>query len=91
MEYLMNPVTIHPFSDYMEKQFIPIPVMDEKDYVIFCEDYKLTKDPIRAAALNCKKDVKQMANRSIRKVYPNDPCPCGSGKKYKKCCKNKKN
>ena len=25
-----------------------------------------------------------------KKVYPNDPCPCGSGKKYKKCCgKNK--
>ena len=23
---------------------------------------------------------------SQRKVYPNDPCPCGSGKKYKKCC-----
>lgn len=21
-----------------------------------------------------------------RKIYPNDPCPCGSGKKYKKCC-----
>lgn len=21
-----------------------------------------------------------------RKLYPNDPCPCGSGKKYKKCC-----
>ncbi len=20
------------------------------------------------------------------KIYPNDPCPCGSGKKYKKCC-----
>ncbi|MCI9297204.1 MAG: SEC-C domain-containing protein [Lachnospiraceae bacterium] len=20
------------------------------------------------------------------KVYPNDPCPCGSGRKYKKCC-----
>ncbi|MDO4555323.1 MAG: SEC-C metal-binding domain-containing protein [Lachnospiraceae bacterium] len=19
-------------------------------------------------------------------MYPNDPCPCGSGKKYKKCC-----
>ena len=24
-----------------------------------------------------------------QKVYPNDPCPCGSGKKYKICCKNK--
>ena len=21
-----------------------------------------------------------------KKVFPNDPCPCGSGKKYKKCC-----
>ena len=20
------------------------------------------------------------------KIYPNDPCPCGSGKKYKQCC-----
>lgn len=27
-------------------------------------------------------------NQSIKdiKIYPNDPCPCGSGKKYKKCC-----
>lgn len=24
--------------------------------------------------------------KGIRKIYPNDPCPCGSGKKYKKCC-----
>lgn len=23
------------------------------------------------------------------KVYPNDPCPCGSGKKYKRCCGRK--
>ena len=26
------------------------------------------------------------ANAGERKVYPNDPCPCGSGKKFKKCC-----
>ena len=24
--------------------------------------------------------------RASEKVYPNDPCPCGSGKKYKQCC-----
>ena len=24
--------------------------------------------------------------RKGKKVGPNDPCPCGSGKKYKKCC-----
>ncbi len=31
----------------------------------------------------------QKASMTIRKeakIYPNDPCPCGSGKKYKKCC-----
>ncbi|MDO4267856.1 MAG: SEC-C metal-binding domain-containing protein [Eubacteriales bacterium] len=28
--------------------------------------------------------------RKEKKIFPNDPCPCGSGKKYKKCCgKNK--
>ena len=27
--------------------------------------------------------------REAKKVYPNDPCPCGSGKKYKHCCMNK--
>ena len=25
-----------------------------------------------------------------KKIYPNDPCPCGSGKKYKRCCGRKK-
>lgn len=25
-----------------------------------------------------------------KKIYPNDPCPCGSGKKYKNCCGRKK-
>ncbi len=28
--------------------------------------------------------------RVEQKVYPNDPCPCGSGKKYKQCCGRKK-
>jgi len=27
--------------------------------------------------------------REDKKVYPNDPCPCGSGKKYKQCCGRK--
>lgn len=30
--------------------------------------------------------VKQAPVRKSGKVGPNDPCPCGSGKKYKKCC-----
>jgi len=33
--------------------------------------------------------VKKQPVRKDKKVGPNDPCPCGSGKKYKKCCMQK--
>ena len=33
--------------------------------------------------------VKEPKKREEKKVYPNDPCPCGSGKKYKQCCGRK--
>ena len=32
---------------------------------------------------------KQPVRNAAKKVGPNDPCPCGSGKKYKKCCMHK--
>ena len=32
---------------------------------------------------------KKPVQRKEIKVYPNDPCPCGSGKKYKQCCGRK--
>lgn len=31
-------------------------------------------------------DSRQEGKTASAKIYPNDPCPCGSGKKYKKCC-----
>lgn len=31
-------------------------------------------------------DGKKQPVRVVEKIKPNDPCPCGSGKKYKKCC-----
>ena len=33
--------------------------------------------------------AKAPKKREHAKVYPNDPCPCGSGKKYKQCCGRK--
>ena len=33
--------------------------------------------------------AKGPVKREAAKVYPNDPCPCGSGKKYKQCCGRK--
>ena len=43
----------------------------------FTEDEKKALYKEQKASTTIKKDVK---------VYPNDPCPYGSGKKYKKCC-----
>ena len=33
--------------------------------------------------------IRAPKKRAEKKVYPNDPCPCGSGKKYKQCCGRK--
>ncbi len=33
--------------------------------------------------------VQAPKRREVRKIYPNDPCPCGSGKKFKQCCGRK--
>lgn len=43
------------------------------------------------AAMGVKVDYDSNADivtdgKTQKKIYPNDPCPCGSGKKYKKCC-----
>ena len=38
---------------------------------------------------NKDESVKGPVRRAEGKVYPNDPCPCGSGKKYKQCCGRK--
>ena len=48
---------------------------------------KVAKETGTTAA---KSEVKRQPVRTAaKKVGPNDPCPCGSGKKYKKCCMQK--
>jgi len=37
-------------------------------------------------ALLHRKEIDARKSARPEKVYPNDPCPCGSGKKYKRCC-----
>ena len=41
---------------------------------------------ITATSSGSDDSVKKEPVRKAKKVGPNDPCPCGSGKKYKKCC-----
>jgi preprotein translocase subunit SecA len=48
---------------------------------------KVAKETGTGAATNS--EVKKAPVRKDKKAGPNDPCPCGSGKKYKKCCMHK--
>ncbi len=48
---------------------------------------RVAKETGTGAAVNSQ--VKKQPVRKEKKVGPNDPCPCGSGKKYKKCCMQK--
>ncbi len=49
---------------------------------------KVAKESAAAGSAS-DQTVKQQPVRKAHKVGPNDPCPCGSGKKYKKCCRDK--
>ena len=49
---------------------------------------KVAKETGTAAAAQTQVK-KQPVRNAAKKVGPNDPCPCGSGKKYKKCCMQK--
>ena len=48
---------------------------------------RVAKETGTGAAVNAV--VKKQPVRKTEKAGPNDPCPCGSGKKYKKCCMQK--
>ncbi len=49
---------------------------------------KVAKETGTGAATNSEVKKQPIRNKD-KKVGPNDPCPCGSGKKYKKCCMQK--
>lgn len=55
------------------------------DWLYGLEEWKAIFDEDTLKALY-KEQKSSMTVRKEAKVYPNDPCPCGSGKKYKKCC-----
>ena len=49
---------------------------------------RVAKETGTGAAVNAQVK-KQPVRKAATKVGPNDPCPCGSGQKYKKCCMQK--
>jgi uncharacterized protein YecA (UPF0149 family) len=68
----------HPFTD-AEKNFV-LSTLSEEMRVLFevaMDQYTETASPIISLVPR---------KREGKKVGRNDPCPCGSGKKYKNCC-----
>ena len=51
-------------------------------------EQKVEREQVAKVTGTNKDETAQNApkKREAAKVYPNDPCPCGSGKKYKQCC-----
>ena len=50
---------------------------------------KVAKETGAAGAGGPAQVKKEPVRNKAKKIGPNDPCPCGSGKKYKKCCRDK--
>ena len=63
-------------------------VAAEADWLYNLPEWEAIFDEDKRKALY-KEQKKSTTITKEAKVYPNDPCPCGSGKKYKKCCMNK--
>ena len=51
------------------------------------EEKKAAEQQVQATSTNKEEGPSQSGpkTRTHKKIYPNDPCPCGSGKKYKNC------
>lgn len=57
----------------------------QADWLYELEEWETILDEERRKELYKEQKVSTTVIKE-EKVYPNDPCPCGSGKKYKKCC-----
>ncbi|MBQ7678625.1 MAG: SEC-C domain-containing protein [Butyrivibrio sp.] len=60
-------------------------VLAGADWLYNLPEWESIYDAERRAVLFKEAKDSQTVRKEAR-IYPNDPCPCGSGKKYKKCC-----
>ena len=73
-----------------ENEFLEENIDDSKDNIIRLKNPLFGVAPLVANVI--PKDMPAPLSNTpdsflqIKKIYPNDKCPCGSGKKYKKCC-----
>ena len=75
----------------LSDEFETIGESEKAKYLAERYEQEKKKDTERLAKfLKCKGLIGgKLSDYTSGKIYPNEPCPCGSGKKYKKCCGRK--
>ncbi len=58
-------------------------------YHVRMEEKVEREEVVKVTGTNKDDSAQAKPKTKEKKIYPNDPCPCGSGKKYKHCCMNK--
>jgi preprotein translocase subunit SecA len=85
-----DPVMEYKFEGYMMFEDMTNSIQEEALKKIFSvhkqTEVKNEESKIKVNAQMAPDDVQKPAVSSNARVGRNDPCPCGSGKKYKKCC-----
>ena len=88
-----DPVVEDKMSAYEMFEAMTAAITEETVRILFHirVEQKLEREPA-AKVTGTNRDesaVQAPKKREEQKIYPNDPCPCGSGKKYKQCCGRK--
>ena len=85
-----NPVTEYKFSGYDMFDSMTEAIGEDtvKSLMHVKVEQKVEREQVAKVTGTNKDDTvkKGPVKRASKKVLPNDPCPCGSGRKYKQCC-----
>lgn len=89
-----NPVVEYRIEGFDMFDAMVEAICEDTIRMLFTLKIRKNEEPKREQVLKADTSAKSSdgsvsATRSVKKVGDNDPCPCGSGKKYKKCCKLK--
>ena len=89
-----DPVVEYKMSAFEMFEAMTAAITEETVRILFHirVEQKVEREPAAKVTGTNRDDTALWApkKREVQKVYPNDPCPCGSGKKYKQCCGRKR-
>ena len=89
-----DPVVEYKMSAFEMFEAMTAAITEETVRILFHirVEQKVEREPAAKVTGTNRDDsaLRAPKKREVQKIYPNDPCPCGSGKKYKQCCGRKR-